>query len=131
MDQTYRQRGQNPKYPDKVKAWVFGDPVPEWLSDISFIKKIEDDGTLVLDTIRTSTGGIEIKSSDRSGVVCSTKHLDDFICYSENSIFVLEKKQFNYIYEQFIESNSSKNNSIWSKNIFKSFWRRIKGKKKN
>ena len=46
-----KQRGRNEKYPNEIKIWKLGDPVPSWLSDLAKVKKIKQDGSIVIDII--------------------------------------------------------------------------------
>ena len=92
-----KQRGRNEKYPNEIKIWKLGDPVPSWLSDLAKVKKIKQYGSIVIDIIMIDRGGFEIKDPTNQ-LIAKTTNNSDFICFGDKKIFVLTEKQLNLLY---------------------------------
>lgn len=102
------QRGENPKYPYKIKTWRLGEDVPEWISDNAKIQFLDGEGNITLSIIETNTGGFEIIKSDGSGVLVRLNNKRDYVCISDESItspltikdiFPLTEHQLNLLYK--------------------------------
>ena len=98
----YRQKGENNRYPKKIETWKFGEPIPEWLSDIAKVL-YQDGGTgeIHLDTTPLNTGGYEIKDSGGTGVLIRVMHAEDLVCRNlieRASLFTLTPIQLSLLY---------------------------------
>lgn len=104
----FTQTGYNSDYPKKIITWRFGEKVPEWISDNAKVIFIDGEGNITLDIVETSSGGIEILSSDGSKIFLKLKSKLDYVCkkvnsnkdidYSTKEIFSLTPKQFELLY---------------------------------
>lgn len=93
-----KQRGRNEKYPDEIKTWRLGEPVPSWLSDVARVKEIKDDGSVVIDLrIADNDNGFEIIDPENR-ILVKTKSNSDFICYGDRKIFTINENQLNLLY---------------------------------
>lgn len=103
-DQTteiHTQKGWNDAYPEKVEVWCLGIyPVPDWIVSNCKISSLTGDGDPVPEFRRNDNGGYElISSANQSIVFVRTNKMDDFICYGDNKVFSLTRKQFDLLYE--------------------------------
>ncbi len=95
---SYKQRGQNEKYPVEVEIWRLGDKVPEWLSDRARIKFIDGEGNMTLDRRDHGSGGFEIISADGIHPLVNISERDGVVCFGDGRIFGLRKRQFEILY---------------------------------
>lgn len=102
----YIQSGSNPSYPKEIITWTWGSKVPEWLSDISKVSFIDGNGNITLEYRDTSTGGVEIISSNGLDVLVRLNSKSDLICKSTDLLgdkpFVLSKVQLDLLYKPII-----------------------------
>lgn len=99
---VYNQSGYNDKYPESIKVWRVGDPIPEWLSDRAKIEFVDGDGNLTLSTLDTSSGGIEIMESSGKNVLAKLNSKKDYLCISSDetgNIFPLTVDQIELLYK--------------------------------
>lgn len=94
----YKQLGGNEKYPKQIQIWRLGEQIPEWLSDSAKVKFIDGEGNKTL-AINNLENGYEIIDSSGNFVLVKTKTNDSLVCFGENKIFSLTKKQFDLLYE--------------------------------
>lgn len=93
-----KQRGRNEKYPDEIKVWRLGDPVPLWLSDVAMVKEVKDDGSVVIDLrMADEDKGFEIIGPENR-ILVKTMENSEVVCYGEGRFFALSKKQLNLLY---------------------------------
>lgn len=93
-----KQRGRNEKYPDEIKVWRFGDPVPLWLSDSARVKEVKEDGSVVLDLrMADEDKGFEIINPENQ-ILVKTKSDSEVVCYGEGRFFALTEKQLDLLY---------------------------------
>ena len=93
-----KQTGRNEKYPKEIITWKRGDKVPQWLSDVCNIIKVDEKGEPELD-IRESGDGYELITSGTNQVIVKVAHKDDFVCFGDRKIFTLTKKQKELLYD--------------------------------
>lgn len=99
----FSQRGRNPDYPMNTEVWSSDyDEIPEWLSDVSKVKAIDQHGSVYLDLKPTNTGGFAIQRADNQGYVVKTVNSDDYVCRDPKSgrIFSLTRNQFYLLYSE-------------------------------
>lgn len=95
------QKGRNDNYPVKIETWMYGETVPEWLSDKAKVVAIDEGtGNPMLDMIETTTGGYELKNSDGISALVKTNDRYDYVCHDPvtDKIFSLSKLQISLLY---------------------------------
>lgn len=101
-EKIYKQVGRNDKYPKEVRVWRRGEPVPEWLSDISKISGMDNISNLpILATVALNTGGYIILESGSSGneSLVTVRKENDYVCIGDDSrIFSLTPNQLRLLY---------------------------------
>ena len=98
MSLKYKQRGENPKYPEEIEVWRKGDSVPGWLSDRAKVKFLDGEGNITLERRNLADGGYEILDSSGLSVLARTTGQGDYICWGEDKIFVLTPRQLEILY---------------------------------
>ena len=101
--EIHKRKGHNSAFPEKILTWKKGQKVPEWLSDKAKIVAINGiDGSVMLGTRNTSSGGIEILDSSGTRVLVRTSGVDDFVCINADNListpFVLTPIQLSLLY---------------------------------
>lgn len=93
-----KQRGRNEKYPNEIKVWRLGEPIPTWLSDIAKVKDVKENGSMVIDIrMADDDRGFEIIKPDNQILIRTNKN-SDIICFGNNQLFVLTEKQLELLY---------------------------------
>ena len=93
-----RQRGRNEKYPNEIKVWRLGEPIPTWLSDVAKVKDVKGDGSMIIDIRMVDNDrGFEIIKPDNQILVRTNKN-SDIICFGNKQFFVLTEKQLDLLY---------------------------------
>ena len=93
-----KQRGRNEKYPNEIKAWRLGEPIPTWLSDMAKVKDVKENGSMVIDIrMADDDRGFEIIKPDNQILIRTNKN-SDIICFGNNQLFVLTEKQLELLY---------------------------------
>ena len=84
----YKQKGTNSAFPQEVETWIWGEDIPEWLSD--------------LEHRDLSSGGYELLDSSGQHTLVRASSKKDYICRDlskkKGGLFVLTPLQFNLIY---------------------------------
>lgn len=97
---TYKQSGLNAKYPLTIETWKFGEqPIPEWISDICKIKKVDESGNLSLEFRETNKGGVELINSVGNKVVLTIPNKEDYVCWGDGKLFTLRPIQLELLYK--------------------------------
>lgn len=100
-EKLYKQKGLNKKYPEVIRIWKLDETVPEWLSDIAKVSWIDNGtGSVVLETIRTSSGGYSIIGADGNSSLVTVNKIDDYVCIGDDKIFPLNKDQLRLLYRE-------------------------------
>lgn len=94
-----KQRGYNDKYPETIEAWRLNEKIPEWLSDRAKITFIDGSGNVTLDKTDDPDGGYAIKDASGTRELVRTKSKDDYVCFGNNKVFSLSRKQLEILYE--------------------------------
>lgn len=94
----FKQRGYNPKFPEVIETWEKGDEIPDWLSNNSKITFIDGEGNKQLGITYYEDGGYEIANASGTNSLVRLSSIDDLVCYGDNRIFGLTKKQLNLLY---------------------------------
>jgi hypothetical protein len=95
----YKQRGENPRYPNEIEIWRLGLKVPEWLSDRAKVKFIDGDGNITLEKRSLSGGGYDILDSSGLGVLVHAETMGSYICFDGSHVFSLNEKQMWVLYK--------------------------------
>lgn len=95
-----KQRGENIEFPSEIETWKWGEPVPEWLSDIAKVAAIDDKTSQVqLEILPTNTGGFSLKDSGGRDTLITVPSKKDFVCKgSDGKVFVLTPLQLKLLY---------------------------------
>lgn len=98
-----RQCGRNPSFPEVLTStWKYGQPIPEWLSDVAAVEFVDGEGNITLKIEETSTGGINIIRSGRDGVLVNLASKQSIVCKSTDwPIFSLTPIQFDLLYKEY------------------------------
>ena len=98
----YKQSGRNDKYPEFIDTWRYGEKVPDWLSDISKVRLVLGDGSIVLDIREFGEDSFEIIRSDSNNVLISVKSKSNYVCYSKETrqLFSLRPVQLDLLYKK-------------------------------
>ena len=96
----YIQRGRNDKYPKIIETWVYGEKVPEWISDICKVKFMDALGNITLDYRELNTGGLEFISAAGNSIVFTISSKKDYVCWGDNKLFVLRPTQLSLLYKE-------------------------------
>lgn len=96
----YTQRGRNDKYPRNIETWRYGEPVPEWMSDVCKVKFIDALGNITLDYRETNTGGLEFISSAGDRTIISVGTKEDYVCWGDSRLFTLRPIQLDLLYKK-------------------------------
>ena len=94
----FQQRGENLIFPRVIEIWQKGDEIPEWLSNNAKITFIDGEGNKQLAITYYNNGGYEITNAAGTNTLVKLGSIDDLVCYGDDRIFGLTKKQFNLLY---------------------------------
>lgn len=102
-----KQSGENKNYPEICDAWKMGEPIPEWLSDSARVKEIKEDGTVVLSTSTTSSGGVMILGHQGpTDILVTLKSEESWIIHSKtHKLISLTDLQLRLLYDYPSEGN--------------------------
>lgn len=95
------QKGRNNFYPQSIRVWKRGEPIPEWLSDRACITAIDLNFKYSLKYRDTTKGGYEIFDSSGLNVLVRAESKEDYICLGDNGkLFSLSPKQLELLYKK-------------------------------
>ncbi|MBR2245872.1 MAG: hypothetical protein IJ880_02400 [Bacilli bacterium] len=99
----YKQKGTNSAFPQEVETWIWGEDIPEWLSDLAKIGAINGEtNKIYLEHRDLSSGGYELLDSSGQHTLVRASSKKDYICRDlskkKGGLFVLTPLQFNLIY---------------------------------
>lgn len=95
----YVQAGYNNKYPIKISTWTFNNPAPSWLSDISRVNYLDQDGRIFITTKQYSSDSFSIIAADSVSNLIVVKN-NNIVCFGDNKLFQLSPKQLELLYKK-------------------------------